>query len=183
MYCEKCGKELSADAQFCKKCGTPAKKEQTEAVQRIKTGYYVAIAGSIMLVLGLFLPWAQMGLFSASGFQKVSDSFVFLIAAAVTLILSLIGLSGKKGGGLLIVVLNLGALVYIGYIYYILMDSLPKTGMFSPQIGSGIYLSGVGALIAMLGGSMLSEKKVKKRGKARKLIEGIVDHRTDDKEE
>ena len=39
-----------------------------------------------------------------------------------------------------------------------MIEVVGGTGAFSPQIGSGFYISGVGAFIGVIGGSMLAQK-------------------------
>ena len=173
MFCKKCGSEISENSQFCEKCGAPVSEEQEKVEGKAKTGFYIAILGSAMLIAGFMLPWVQIGLFSVSGYQKIGDSFIFLIIGGITIILALLGLAkkGGEGGRIFIVLLNLGAFLYLIYIYYILSDSLSGSGMFKLHIGSGYYISAAGAFIAMISGLMLAEKKEKKENKIIKTLQ------------
>jgi predicted RNA-binding Zn-ribbon protein involved in translation (DUF1610 family) len=162
--CPFCGEEILEKAIKCKHCGSDLTKpvQATQVVsevdQKVKNANITAIVGAVLLIIGLFLPWMSAGIVSVTGFEKVQDAVIFLVLGAAIGVLGLLGISTKKNYGLLIVLCSLGSLLFLAFIYFQMLEVSGGSGAFSPQIASGFYVSGVGALIGLIGGAMLAQK-------------------------
>ena len=86
--CPFCGEEILAVAVKCKHCGSDLTGKEKIKMD-LNTGNIIALVGSVMLVLGLFLPWASLGMLSVSAFEKAPDAKILLVFGAATAILSL----------------------------------------------------------------------------------------------
>jgi predicted RNA-binding Zn-ribbon protein involved in translation (DUF1610 family) len=159
--CPYCGEDILEVAIKCKHCGSDLTKlVQTggELDQKAKNANIAALVGAALLIVGLFLPWMSAGIVSVTGFQKVQDAVILLVLGTAIGILGFLGMSTKKNFGLLIVLCSLGSLLFLGLIYFQMIEVVGGTGPFSPQIASGFYISGVGAFIGLIGGAMLAQK-------------------------
>ena len=78
MYCKKCGKEISDDANFCKYCGTKfikkekvngktIVKEMTEEKKLKNKNALISIVFAIIAFVGCLMPFSTFGVFIIIG--------------------------------------------------------------------------------------------------------------------
>lgn len=162
MECPYCKEDVIKGAIKCKHCGSDLTKpvqSDNDSTQRLRVASIISMIGGALLVIGLVMPWMTAGVFSVSAFQKVGDSYIFLIFGIVIALLAAIGMILKRNFGLIIVLCSLLCLVYMAYLYYQLLENVGTfSGGFSSQIGGGFYISAIGAFIALLGGAMMAQK-------------------------
>lgn len=160
IKCPTCGKEISSEAKSCPGCGHPFK-----TVSEKKNGYIVVMAGSLLTVIGLFLPWLQMGIISASAFQKTSDSTYLLASSAGVFLFALIGFVQKKNLGVVIIVFTLLNAALLYFIYNIFTEHISEIGsnalLGRAVLGNGFWVSVVGVIAAFIGATLLAENKKK----------------------
>ena len=139
------------------------KRLKEEARSKPPIGYYVALVGAALLILGLFLPWAQLGIVTATAFQKTPDSIYLVASGAITALLCIVGISTKKNYGLFIVILNFISGGLLAYLHFLLQENLSGIQVFgaSAQIGTGFWMCIIGVIVGLIGGGMMAEKKKK----------------------
>jgi ABC-type transport system involved in cytochrome c biogenesis permease subunit len=163
IQCPYCKELIIEGAIKCKHCGSDLTKpaQSSEAIQKSNVAGFVALIGGALLIIGLLLPWMTAGVFSVSAFQKVGDAYIFLIFGIAISLLAIVGIIQKKSYGIVIVIFSLLSLAYLTYLYFQLIENVGMQGGFSPQIGSGFYMSAIGAFIALVGGAMMAQKPKK----------------------
>ena len=69
----------------------------------------------------------------------------------------------QKNYSIFITILGIVSLGFLVYLYILLSDNLAGRGAFgvSAQIGTGFYISGIGAFIILIGAALMAQKKKK----------------------
>lgn len=113
------------------------------------------IGTGVLMGVGAFLPWVQAGIFSLAG---TSGDGVFVLIAGV--IVALVGLSRKATviTGLGVIGVSLFSLWIVGRIMSDL-SSIDTLGTGS-SMGSGLIVSGLGALFALIAGFKTLNQRV-----------------------
>jgi len=159
--CPSCDKEISIFAKSCPNCGHPI--ETTSSNKSI--GYVVVIFGSLLTAIGLFLPWVQLGFFSASAFKKIDISFYLLISSALVILFASLSILKIRTFGFSIVIITGINGILLKYIYNLLTQHISEIGdieiLGSGNLGTGFWVSVFGVLIAFIGSLFLAEKKKK----------------------
>ena len=110
-------------------------------------GNVLCLIGSLMLVIGPFLPWATVGFLSPSGVQKTGNEAIVLTALGVIgLVITAASVITKRS--LLSLVPLLVGLVGLGlslYYYLVLRDD-PLTA----SLGAGIYVCLIGGVVVLM---------------------------------
>lgn len=107
------------------------------------------VVGGALIAIGSFLPWAQAGIFSMPGTS--GDGVLTLIAGVIILA---IGFSKKEGRAPGVGILLLS--VISGLIALNVLSNMAPIGdvldLDVPNAGSGLYVVGLGSLIAFASG-------------------------------
>lgn len=109
-------------------------------------GKLVCIGSGSLMVLAAFLPWAQQGILTVAGIQ---GDGVFTLAAGVVVIVA--ALAGRRGWPA-VMLAGVAAL----YIAWTVIGNLD-----TDNIGTGLLLTGVAAIAAVIGGIGLRQEPVK----------------------
>ena len=122
-------------------------------------GNILCLIGSLMLVIGPFLPWAKVGFMSGSGVEKTGNEAIVLTALGVIgVVIAVTSLITKRN--LLSLVPLLVGLVGLGlsvYDYLVLRDD-PLTA----SLGAGIYVCLIGGVVVLVS-ALLSRLKRRSR--------------------
>jgi hypothetical protein len=155
--CPFCGEEILAVAVKCKHCGSNL-TEKAKLKMDLTTGNIIALVGSVMLAIGLFLPWASLGVLSVSAFQKTPDAKLLLVFSVCCGLLSLVGIIKKRSFRLIISITAGLSGAFLAYLYFALDNQLPNNA----SIGSGFWVCCVAVLVILIGSAMTAQKKEKK---------------------
>ena len=180
MNCPNCGKNIADGAKFCSNCGAPAEDPQAQqpvyqqpaqqpAYQSpvyqqppIKKKASAAILvpgliGAILVIVGVFLPYASVLGFSASLMDGGEDAYIFLGAGGLGLIFALT----KLGVGQILM-----GLACIGF-QAMEWDDAPRLA----SKGSGYYVILIGALLLVVGGivTIVGKHNAKLQNKMQRL--------------
>ncbi len=124
---------------------------------KLNNGQKIGLLGSILAVVGIFLPWASILGFSILGIQVGIFAYLALLFGILALIGSI--LSGKKGA-IILLVFGIIGLVWMLLFLGIFTSMLAAYGgskavsMGLSVLGIGYWLTLVGFIIAMIGGIM-----------------------------
>ena len=166
--CPFCAETIKAAAVRCRFCGAnlaegvPSEPRQMR-LERTKDGgisigvqVALALAGTGMLA-GLLLPWVSVGIFSASGLQKMGDSALVNIAFGVAVLASSLVSFARKQDSFRWVSLVSGILgTAMAVLEWFALDAHladSPSKLIHPSMGAGIYVciaSGIVAVIASL---------------------------------
>lgn len=121
----------------------------------------ISLMGTFLMIIGLFMPWARMGLISISGFDKIGETKAILLVGILAGLFAIMGLITKVNLAFLHVLFGAigGGLTYWGY--SILSAHLAEftSKLFQPEISSGLWLTASGCAVVLIGGLMGAEKK------------------------
>jgi len=169
LKCSKCGAEIPESSGFCGSCGSTvggggAKGQaqfsqwwaSTSALVSRDPVVVVVGIGAVLLCLGTFLSWVDMGRFADTlGLQMTAGPVVLALGAllALTLVLSRGGMPGAWS--IVILVLSAVCLVLVFQTMIYLDDH-------NADIGAGLYVSMVGGFATASGGLLEIMRVVKK---------------------
>jgi hypothetical protein len=159
--CPYCGEDILKVATKCKHCGSDLTKlvqADGKLDRKAKNANSVALLGGALVIIGLFLPWMSSGKVSLTCFQKFQESKILFALGIAIFLLGIVDMNTKKDHGFLIVLYGLASLLFLSIIYFQMIKVGGGTGAPSPQIGSGFYISGIGAFIGIIGGFKLAQK-------------------------
>lgn len=153
VYCTACGNQLSSEAPRCPRCGAP---NPAAARAASRGGQVTALIGGILLAVGVFLPWATMGMLSANGLDKTGSEALALVGLGVIGALSAAAALTERGraaslGPALVGLLGAGLSAYYYALLHEQLDGLADN-RFTPSIGFGIYVCILGSLLLLIGG-------------------------------
>ena len=101
------------------------------------------IGTGVLMAIGSFLPWAQAGIFSAAGTD--GDGIFTLIGGVVV---ALVGIANRAS-----VITALGTVVVAGFSIWIVANVFTNFASGDVgSIGSGLYLTGLASLFALIAG-------------------------------
>ena len=149
IRCNSCSHPLGAhDTLSCPMCGEPLEPEKVK-----KVGPWTSMFGALFLGAGPFFPWLTYGLETVSGVEETRYKALILVGmAAFAAMFSLSALTGKKFTGLRGNIINGLAAVGLAVYYYVELEWLIGENGASPQFGTGMYFSLVGAVLVLIGG-------------------------------
>lgn len=157
--CTDCGAAISERAPTCPSCGCP--RAVAPAARASTGGPIVALIGAGMLALSPFLPWATLGMISASGMQKTNNEAMLLVVAAViTAIVAIASLAQRRRFARwvsLVMGAGAGGLTWM-YMTQI-QEQMAGIRIGSPQLGDGVYVAFGGAALMVVAGVMSVEVK------------------------
>lgn len=138
---------------MCPGCGST----QVAAVrQASRGGQITAIVGGVLLAVGVFLPWASLGMLSANGIDKTDSEALVLVGFGLIGALSALAALTEQGRVASIVPALMGVIGggLTAFYYIALAEHLDglQGNAFAPQIGYGIYVCFIGALLLLVGG-------------------------------
>lgn len=107
------------------------------------------VAGGVLMALGSFLPWAQAGIFSVAGTS--GDGVITLI---VGVLVTIVGIAKRQGAIPGLLVIGSGGLGL--FIVYGIFQNLD-----SDAVGTGLFVTGLGSLIAAVAGFTILNKPQK----------------------
>jgi hypothetical protein len=169
LKCGKCGAEIPEGSGFCGSCGATAgsggARGQSQASQwwastsalvaRDPVVVVVGI-GAILLCLGTFLSWVDMGRYADTlGLQMSAGPVV--LALGSLLALSLVLARGGTPGAWSIVILVLSAVCLV-----LVFQTMIYLGDHDADIGAGLYVSMVGGFATASGGLLEVMRVIKK---------------------
>lgn len=176
MKCTRCGQENAHQAQFCQGCGAALQKptQVPDAVQSMSNkrilGAVWVIAGMLLLV-GIFTPWVAVSGWgvsaSASAWDSVTNAevmggevgregwaFVALLGAILTLAGSLSALASPKTRVFWGILGIGGVFAVIGAVWGFSDIETGSALGISVGYGAGLYLTLVGGILGLVGGSL-----------------------------
>jgi len=189
MFCLKCGEKVNTDDLFCPKCGEKIekkkiskeksiknnKKEKKDFIQNahlnsikkiINQNNFIALIACILLIISYFLPFASikaniLNHSESINIEKYVNNIIILILSIISLIFILL----KKDkfsliSGVIIIGLFLVKTIHIHSAHSALNFSYEKGDMFSLVLGSGYYLTLIGALLLIA--SVIIKEFIKK---------------------
>jgi len=169
LKCGKCGAEVPEGSGFCGSCGatvgSTGAKGQSQAsqwwastsalVSRDPVVLVVGI-GAILLCLGTFLSWVDMGRFADTlGLQMAAGPVVLALGALLAL--SLVLARGGTPGAWSIVILVLSVVCLV-----LVFQTMVYLGDHEIDIGAGLYVSMVGGFATASGGLLETMHVLKK---------------------
>jgi hypothetical protein len=121
----------------------------------MSTKTLLGILGGLILIGGLFLPWATLGMLSVSGFNKIGTDAMFLLCLGFLGLCSSISEKSWVMG-----ITTAISILILGGSYASLQENLSNVNLFgiSAQIGSGFYISCIGIILLIIA-TFLKEKK------------------------
>jgi len=175
--CVACGRTMMWDANVCPYCGKDYRQQaygpqpmmqQTAPVPKVSkgsgAGAAVGIIGSILVLVGIFLPWASAGAFgfsiSFSGWDMNSLSSTWgggsiwqvigLLAIGLICIVFAImeAIAAKVSGALVLVFGIISTLIA----FSALNEISPVSSIPGASIGIGIWICIIGSIIVAIGG-------------------------------
>jgi len=165
--CPECAGLLSDAADSCPHCGFPIKRpsdssssvdhDENATDSRLLTplGYGVVMAGGAGVLLGSFLPWAQLGDFGVAGVE--GDGTVTAFFGILILIAGYMARTkGSDGARILVLVSGVGA---AGIGLYDLNNLREAAG--AGVVGSGLILTIVAAVSVAFGTFMRTTGRVR----------------------
>ncbi|MDM7999501.1 MAG: zinc ribbon domain-containing protein [Dehalococcoidia bacterium] len=167
MKCSKCGAEVPEGSGFCGSCGSPvggAKSEtqfsqwwtSTSALIARDPAVILVGLGAVLLCLGTFLSWIDMGRFEDTlGLQMAAGPVVLALGAM--LVLCLVLARGGTPGAWSIVILVLSAVCLV-----LIFQTMVFLSDHERDVGAGLYVSMVGGLAAAIGGLLETMRILKK---------------------
>ncbi len=117
----------------------------------------LAAGGSVALIVGLFMPWAESLWISVSGMEAPAGR-VLLLLGVLAAITSYRLNTGARAGGVLIIIGALAGL-YVGGVIATMVND--ESGMISA--GNGVFVSGAGAIMLFIAGVQASAHKSRSR--------------------
>ena len=176
--CVACGRQFGWDMNVCPYCGKDYRQQVygPQPMQQIApqppvnkgsvAGAGVGILGSVMILIGIFLPWAGAGAFgfsiSFSGWDLNSMSTslgtgalwevtALLGLGVLCMILSIIEAVTAKAPGAIVLVFGIISILVTILVFNELSPILSIPGAF---IGFGVYVCIIGSIIATIGGAI-----------------------------
>ena len=169
LKCSKCGAEVPEGSGFCGSCGATAGSggakgqaqysqwwASTSALVARDPVVVVVGIGAILLCLGTFLSWVDMGRFADTlGLQMSAGPVVLALGALLAL--SLVLARGGTPGAWSIVILVLSAVCLV-----LVFQTMIYLGDHDADIGAGLYVSMVGGFVTASGGLLEVMRALKK---------------------
>ena len=150
MFCAKCGAEIPDDSVQCSSCGAKVSGEAPAAgpgalsmlslMIKADPTLFLTMVGSLLIILGAFLPWVAEFYGSALGVEAAQGAAV-LVVGVLLLAALVLSRSGATGAwGVVMVLLTALELALIFQTLYYLKDN-------DAPIGAGFWVAMAGALI------------------------------------
>lgn len=169
MKCGKCGAEIPEGSGFCGSCGATvgaggAKGQgqfsqwwaSTAALIGRDPVVVIVGIGAILLCLGAFLPWVDMGRFADTlGLQMEAGPVVLALGALLAL--SLVLARGGTPGAWSIVILTLSVVCLV-----LVFQTMIFLDDHDADMGSGLYVSMVGGFATVTGGLLETMRILRK---------------------
>jgi hypothetical protein len=184
-FCGNCGSQMAKQDQFCKACGAAA-APSVQAASPISTaqpgtvssslpagfigGWVIALIGFVMLVIGPFLPWMTVIVFSqlsVSGLQKTNnEALVLVILGIIGVAFAVVSLALKRGKFTWVpFVAGLVSLAMSIWDYVQLRNQLAglQSTDYSVSLGTGIYLCLVASVVVLIGAVVVAASRKPQR--------------------
>jgi hypothetical protein len=101
------------------------------------------VGTGVLMAVGSFLPWARAGIFSVAGTE--GDGILTLIGGVAV---ALVGVANRAS-----IVTGIGTIVVAGLSFWVVANIFGNFGVLeTDSIGSGLYLTGLASLFAIIAG-------------------------------
>lgn len=114
-----------------------------------KMPYYLGIGGGAAVILGSFLPWAEVLGITVSGFD--GDGVLTLILGLVGAGVAFMAMTRPVARWLLIV----GAVAFVAAFLIFIVDYLDVTDVPTASVGIGLWLVAIGSIVGGVGAVMM----------------------------
>lgn len=188
ITCPDCSAQISDAAPACPRCGRPAattpwaqpaaspdltrdahgnwlppgpNASTATATGAELGGSAVAVLGGLLLAASPLLPWATLGVLSASGLQKTGSEALSLSAlgvlGAITPMIVLVTKRQRAGwSSILCGIVGFGlATMWLVAI----QEGMPARGTLAPSVGIGLFVAYAGTLMLVIGASVAGAGK------------------------
>jgi hypothetical protein len=169
LKCSKCGKEVPEGTGFCGSCGAAVGAGEAKGQKQVSQWWASTAAligrdpvivvvgvGAVLLCLGTFLPWVDMGGSADTlGFQMFAGPVVLALGAF--LVLTLVLSRGGTPGAWSIVMLVLSAVCLV-----LIFQTMIYLDDHRADMGAGLYVAMVGGFATASGGLLETMRILKK---------------------
>jgi hypothetical protein len=125
-------------------------------------GQVIILLGCLLLVVGPFLTWMAADMFSVSvsGLEKTGNEALILVGLGVIgIVVAIISLAQKRDAAKWTAfAVGLVGLGFSVYYFFALRDQISEndSGLFDLSLGAGIYLCLAGAVVALIGATVVA---------------------------
>ena len=163
MQCPFCKEDILDGVIKCKHCGSMLDSSHP-SIQNYLAGNIIGLLGSILMIVGLFLPWASLENLSISGWRTVNDTKILLVLGIAITLFSIMGLALKKIYPYMFILCSAASLGLFAHLYFAIQKNLFRNEMLgvTSQICEGFWLSLAGAVLTFFGVIAMVSKKEKK---------------------
>lgn len=177
-YCPKCGAPRVGTYRYCASCKfdfedqaaatgatqSPAESSVSAAARgsASNTPALVILGGGVLGIAGSFMPWitatvALAGTIERNGIDGGGDGIITLIAGGLALLAGIARLAGSGSANASRILAFLAGAAMLGLVvidYGTIADRVTEIGSSAAiaSVGTGIYVVGLGGILAMLGG-------------------------------
>jgi hypothetical protein len=100
------------------------------------------IGAGILMAIGSFLPWARAGIFSVAGTE--GDGILTLIAGVI---IAIVGVANRAT-----LITGIGTVVVAGFSVWVVVNVFNNLSSDVSSIGTGLVLTGIASLFALIAG-------------------------------
>lgn len=130
--------------------------------EKVLIGNIFGLIGSIMMLIGPFLPWVQLGIIKADAFQKAPDyAYIIVGLGILALLICIVGLVMRKMVAIVNILISVIGAGIVIYLFVLLKDDMAGRAVFdlSPSIGPGPFVAGLGAVLIFIGAAVTATVK------------------------